>query len=82
MAKDLTRVDIEPSLNTDFEIKRNIEISNSVSNQNLIDKMSELADKEVVNNIKVQIGEDTIISKVIKGIQDKNFETNGGAFAL
>ena len=82
MAKDLTRVDIEPSLNTDFEIRRNVEVTNTMSNQNLIDKMSEFADKDIVNNVTVKIGEDTIISKVIKGIQDKNFETNGGAFAL
>lgn len=82
MAKDLTRANIEPSLNTDFEIRRNVEVANSISNKNLIDKMSEFADKDIIINNTVQIGEDTIISKIIKGIQDKNFETNGGAFAL
>ena len=30
----------------------------------------------------VKIGEDTLLDKVIDGIQDKNFETNGGVFNL
>lgn len=53
--------------------------------------ISELADKldERMDNankqpvqLVVKIGEDTLLNKVIDGINDKNFETNGGVFNL
>lgn len=48
----------------------------------LANKLSENTNSKNPIQLVVKIGEDTILDKLIDGIRDKDFETNGGVFEL
>lgn len=84
VAYDIAMVDMTPTLMKDsnFNINRNIEVSNTLSNKNLIGKIEELTNKGMQNHVTVKIGEETFIDKIINGIKEKSFETNGEVFNI
>lgn len=70
---------IKHELNNNVNFNSKIEFENNLkdSNEKIINLLSSIVND---NNkiINIRIGEDTILTKVIEKIQEKQFETNGG----
>ena len=73
---ELADINDLPNTNINGTITHSIASKNDV----LAEKIGELIDSDTPINLTVKIGEDTLINKIIDGINSKSFERNEGVF--